>query len=299
MVTRQKLFWESSNKKNHLHLIGFLILSAVALPSVRAIDLRLEYEEILKADSLDLYAAQRLCVIYIQEEAFDRVKDPLAILIDGSAFEEIAAVLEKILTIENKPEGLLENEIRSIFQVAKESDNVNASDGWLKITYAFYDHKLYVLARKLYENREHNECKYRLGIIYNSGYGVPVNYGKALEYFSQIPEYRNTSQWIGLIYYYGEAVERDYKKSLYFLNRYYAKAPKDKRQSTAYYLGKHYYRGLGCEKDYEKALNYFREASESTKWWGYFSDYYIGRINWATKKRGDSYKKKAFKAFEQ
>ena len=114
------------------------------------------------------------------------------------------------------------------------------------------------------------EAKYHLALLYHRGEGVEQNNEKMFEIMKGLAEselegdeddYETMSFYIdlaryemGCIYYYGEVVEQDYQKAVYWLNL-------SDNENAIKLLADCYYYGQGVEPDLETALKYYREAA--------------------------------------
>lgn len=70
---------------------------------------------------------------------------------------------------------------------------------------------------------------------------------------------------LGLCYYHGQGVERDYHQAAEWLEKAAAQgdfAANDMLGACYYLMGLDYYCGTDREQDYEKAIGYFRESAE-------------------------------------
>ena len=68
----------------------------------------------------------------------------------------------------------------------------------------------------------------------------------------------NAQYDLGIMYVFGEAVERDYKRAVYWLS----KAAKQEHSGAQWTLGLMYDHGEGLEQNYEKALYWYKKAAE-------------------------------------
>jgi TPR repeat protein len=101
--------------------------------------------------------------------------------------------------------------------------------------------------------------RYRQGMMYMKGDGLPVDYGKAVEYFSEADRQGNLQAYYQIAQIYlkgGEGVERDVDLAVSFLKDAAAK----NRPESCYTLGKMYLEGRDIEKDERFAMWLFESA---------------------------------------
>ena len=99
-----------------------------------------------------------------------------------------------------------------------------------------------------------------LGLKYYNGEGVTKDYNKAFSYFSQSAEkgYAGGQNWLGALYENGEGTTKDYSKAL----MWYQKAANQGLANAQYNLADMYYSGKGIEKNYEQAVLWYQKAAE-------------------------------------
>ncbi|MFA4871976.1 MAG: SEL1-like repeat protein [Patescibacteria group bacterium] len=99
-----------------------------------------------------------------------------------------------------------------------------------------------------------------LGIMYESGQGVPKDYAKAVEWFQKAAEQGNPHAQLNLgnMYYNGQGVSRDYVKAV----EWYRKAAEQGEATAQFHFGLIYYNGQGVPQDYAKAVEWYQKAAE-------------------------------------
>jgi len=106
-----------------------------------------------------------------------------------------------------------------------------------------------------------SENLYKLGLSYYEGEGVSKDYQKAFELFNEAAEAGNAQAMYKLysMYYLGEGVVRDYTKAVEWVR----KAAELGNANAMTSLGLRYYYGDGAKKDYEKAADWYSKAAEA------------------------------------
>ncbi|MCG7548045.1 tetratricopeptide repeat protein [Pseudoalteromonas sp. Of7M-16] len=99
-----------------------------------------------------------------------------------------------------------------------------------------------------------------LGMMYNNGDGVDIDYSRAKSYFEQAVELGSRLSFgnLGSLYELGKGVERDYDKAIYW----YQKGIDRQDAQSMHNLGTLYNLGRGIEKDRAKALTLFEQAAD-------------------------------------
>lgn len=107
----------------------------------------------------------------------------------------------------------------------------------------------------------HIKAQATLGHLYQSGYVVEKDYGKALCWYTKAAEQGDAKSLssIGLFYAYGYGVEQDYGKA----KQFWMKAAEQGDTRAYHYIGVLYDKGLGVEQDKDKAMQYFKEAKKA------------------------------------
>lgn len=105
------------------------------------------------------------------------------------------------------------------------------------------------------------EAQAYLGIIYYNGECVEKNYKEAVKWLTKAAEKCNIAAnfLLALMYYNGEGVEQDYLKAGtgFFIGASLGNMP-----SAQYYLGRMLFNGEGVKKNYEQALEWFRKSAD-------------------------------------
>ena len=106
--------------------------------------------------------------------------------------------------------------------------------------------------------QDNPKAKYRLASLYVQGYGIAKDEDKAMALFNECAggirklAEQNDAQaqvFLGVIYYYGQGVEQDFKEAL----KWYQKAAEQGLASAQYNLGLRYQYGKGVEQNYVTA----------------------------------------------
>jgi len=101
--------------------------------------------------------------------------------------------------------------------------------------------------------------------MYEGGYGVEIDYKKALNFYEKAANQGNElAQYkLGCMYEKGLNIEQDYTKAIEF----YEKAAENHNDEACYKLGVIYESGYGVEKDYKKAANFYKKVVNSIFPW--------------------------------
>ncbi|RJX32879.1 MAG: hypothetical protein C4525_09730, partial [Desulfarculus sp.] len=102
--------------------------------------------------------------------------------------------------------------------------------------------------------------QFNLGILYYHGRGVPRDYKQALYWFRKAAEQGHADAQfnLGILYYHGRGVPRDYKQALYWSR----KAAEQGHADAQFDLGLMYSKGIGAPQDYKQAAHWWRKAAE-------------------------------------
>ncbi len=104
-----------------------------------------------------------------------------------------------------------------------------------------------------------------IGETYLIGKGVPRDYKKAFEWFSQAADQNNTRAMtnLGVMYYRGMGVKQSYTKSRELLEKAANHNNNAKDSGVAYlFLGGMYFRGEGVEQNNTKAIQLFKKSCD-------------------------------------
>ena len=114
--------------------------------------------------------------------------------------------------------------------------------------------------RKLSETGDSSSI-YKLGICYYYGQGVGQNYLKSAELFSKVEKKHRGIALLCLAYLYekGLGVQQNYAKAIKLYSQI-----KDGDADVQVRLGLYYFNGWGVEKDYNKAFQYFKDAETAS-----------------------------------
>ena len=102
----------------------------------------------------------------------------------------------------------------------------------------------------------HANAQYNLGIMYDHGHGVDVNYKKAIEWYEKAAEqgYAKAQYNLGVMYDHGQGVDVNYKKAI----EWYEKAAKRSRWLSIIWVSCN---GL-ADVNYKKAIEWYEKAAE-------------------------------------
>ncbi len=103
-------------------------------------------------------------------------------------------------------------------------------------------------------------AQHMIGLMYYDGDGVKRNYGEAKNWFEKAAKQNHDSAqyMLGLIHYYGRGVKKNFAAS----TKWFEKAAKQSHDSAQYMLGLIYYDGKGVKKNLAEAEKWFRKAAE-------------------------------------
>lgn len=116
-----------------------------------------------------------------------------------------------------------------------------------------------------------DEAQFRLGWLYENGYGVEQNYEKSIEWYQKAAELGNAGAFnnLGWLYENGYGVEQSYEKAA----EWYQKAADLGNSDAINNVGYLYENGLGVQKSDEIAAQYYEKAAENGNM---FAQYNIG-----------------------
>ena len=105
----------------------------------------------------------------------------------------------------------------------------------------------------------YKEAQGMLAIKYSGGYGVPKNYGKAIEWYEKQAKGDSWVEYrLGLRFAQGSGIPKDYAKAI----EWFTKSAQDGNGTAKYQLGMMYFDGQGVQKDPKKAFEWFNKAAE-------------------------------------
>jgi len=127
----------------------------------------------------------------------------------------------------------------------------------------FYDEKQYKKALEYYPlaaDKGYSKAQFKLGYMYDNGYGVEKSYQKAVEYYQLAADQglAHAQYNLGVMYQTGDGVEKSYQTAL----EYYQLAADQGLAYAQYNLGYMYDNGYGVEKSYQKAVEYYQLAAD-------------------------------------
>ena len=117
------------------------------------------------------------------------------------------------------------------------------------------------------------DAQSNLGLKYYNGRDVPRDYAEALHWFRRAAEQGNASgqNSLGWMYMNGKGVPQDHTEAV----RWYRKAAKQGNASAQNNLGMMYRNGRGVPQDYAEAVRWYRKAAEQNNAFGQFN---LGRM---------------------
>jgi len=103
-------------------------------------------------------------------------------------------------------------------------------------------------------------AQYNVGIMYDSGAGVPKDFTQALQWYRRAADLGHVyAQYaLGLRYYRGEDVARDITQAL----QWFQKAAEQGDVDAQFSLGGIYFRGDGVPRDFTRALQWYQKAAD-------------------------------------
>ena len=103
-------------------------------------------------------------------------------------------------------------------------------------------------------------CQNNLGVMYDTGTGVEMNYAEAVKLYTQAATqgYATAQNNLGFMYYYGKGVVRDYEKAV----AWFREAAAQGDVHAYYYLGNCYLEGTGVSRDKDLAIRWFIKAAK-------------------------------------
>lgn len=121
-----------------------------------------------------------------------------------------------------------------------------------------FDQMAYAKAFNYYRKaaeKEDGHAYYRLGILYQKGWGVTASESKAVEYFQKAADKQDPGGQCELAYHYFD--QHDYEEAL----TYAEKSASQNVADAAYLLGHLYEQGKGVEVDLKKAFSWYEKAA--------------------------------------
>lgn len=168
----------------------------------------------------------------------------------------------EILSIESKSGNIIATyDIGKLYdsQMLKSNDGDTLSQQYY--SKAFEDfHKLLSIVSMSDDKRDNwtkSYLNYRIGKMYEYGFGVTQDYNSAIEHY-KLSENKYAYFALGNIYKYGSGVETDYAKAFDYYMR--SLSSKGGMPFASYAVGQAYELGQGVEKDLSSAHNFYAEA---------------------------------------
>lgn len=127
----------------------------------------------------------------------------------------------------------------------------------------YYNKKEYIQAVEWYQkaaNQGNALGQFRLGWMYEKGYGLWEDYAKAVEWYQKAANQGNADAQnnLGVMYDSGNGVMKDYAKAV----EWYLKAANQGHARAQINLGHMYRNGYGVKKDYTKAVEWYQKAAD-------------------------------------
>lgn len=106
----------------------------------------------------------------------------------------------------------------------------------------------------------HASAQWRLGVMYEYGFGTKLDYAVALEWYkaSALQDYPPAQNSLGEMYYYGQGVEQDYQQAA----QWYTAAAHQNFAYAQKNLGYMYEVGQGIDQNFQQALYWYKQASK-------------------------------------
>ncbi len=128
---------------------------------------------------------------------------------------------------------------------------------------AAYQHGDYATAyRLIYPLADQGDAtaQFNLGVMYESGDGVPRNAAAALKWYRKAADQGNADAQVnlGLLYAKGVGVPRNYAEA----SKWFRKAADQGQRDAQFKLGIAYEKGLGVPRNYAEASMWFHKAAE-------------------------------------
>lgn len=130
----------------------------------------------------------------------------------------------------------------------------------------------YAKALKFYREaakKSNNKAQFNLGFMYLNGYAVEQDYAEAIKWYRKAAEQgNNMAQFsLGIMHIYGYGVEKDHYEAVKWLY----KSAERHNHLAQYYMGLMYFNGYAVEQDYAEAVKWFRKAAEQSNDMAQFS----------------------------
>ena len=128
---------------------------------------------------------------------------------------------------------------------------------------AAYDRGDYATAHRGFRNLAEQgdaNAQYALGVMFDTGEGVPQDYAEALKWYRRAAEQGNddAQNSLGNMFDSGEGVPQDYAEAM----RWYRRAAEQGNAKAQFNLGVMFHSGEGVPQDYAEAVRLYRLAAE-------------------------------------
>lgn len=106
----------------------------------------------------------------------------------------------------------------------------------------------------------HASAQWRLGVMYEYGFGTKLDYAIALEWYkaSALQDFPPAQNSLGEMYYYGQGVDQDYQQAA----QWYTAAAHQNFAYAQKNLGYMYEVGQGVEQNFQQALYWYKQAAK-------------------------------------
>ena len=194
--------------------------------------------------------------------------------------EDAINQIEKSMPIEEPASAILPGvAVTGVADSEKKSieEPVNAEEQFkLGRSFLYKDNEkaLYLLEQSAKQGNQ--DAQYKLGVCYYKGEGVERDYVKAVEWLEKAAEQGNAEAQkdLGVCYYNGRGVEKDYAKAV----RWFQKSAEQGYGEAQGWMGCCYEYGYGVTIDLAKAIEWYRKAAEKGN---AFSQERLGFLNYS------------------
>ena len=108
--------------------------------------------------------------------------------------------------------------------------------------------------------RGDSEAQRRMGLMYDTGKGVPQNYSEAMKWYSKSAEQGDSEaqRFIGEMYYFGKGVPQNYSEAM----KWCLKAAEQGNSDAQCRIGFMYSNGEGVPQNYSEAVKWYLKSAE-------------------------------------
>jgi TPR repeat protein len=117
-----------------------------------------------------------------------------------------------------------------------------------------------IAALRVEANAGDANAQYNLGVMYETGHGVPEDYAQAVSWFRQAADQGLAGAQfnLGVMYRNGDGVPQDYAQAV----AWYRQAAEQRDADAQLSLGNAYHFGQGVSQDYAQAVSWYRQAAD-------------------------------------